>query len=470
MTPFDPNESRWQEYRQSLLRNVVRMHAYWAMKRFDPQGLPMFVTLFALWEPQATLNRATLSRMIPLYRLCHCLYHFLNRNGPDASPSQDWIERVWKGDEPFIPEEWEVREEIVPYRVGWPSLVCPDEHQKILTAIARRAVGTSPGWRRAVNQASLAAISYLPLLIIGEQGTGKLLLAQLIHHHSKGSRFSPILIDCRRAGKRFKTNIVSDRLGIAEIINAHSPSPFVTLILIEVSQLSTEVQRELLSLIEREIMAIGAGKGGGIGLRVIGLSNQPLEPLVDRGMFNLDLYMLLSALCINLPPFRERAEDIPLIVRRFNSQLRRAYGITAPIKMSRAALSSLKNHTWPGNGDELWEVLIRAFHLAQGGPIEPYHLKLKKVFPFNRPLTRQNLPYRLMQQLGNWSLIPGSLPRLARFLWSEQKAITAEKYAQNFSCSLPKAEKDLETLSRVGIISLAMPYPEPTYQLNSDPH
>jgi len=242
-------------------------------------------------------------------------------------------------------------------------------------------VGQSVAMKTIKQLVRRAGATDSTVLISGESGTGKELVARALHYHSprRNAPFVTVdsgglvenLIESELFGhvRGAFTGAMSARQGRFEL--AHGG----TLFLDEVSTLTWPVQSKLLRVLqEREITKVGSGQVIKVDVRIIAATNSDLLAEVSAGEFREDLFYRLSVIPINLPPLRERKEDIPLLadffLRRYNA--RRAVDNVKSI--SDEALSMLADYDWPGNVRELENVVERAVVLADSETIRPLDL------------------------------------------------------------------------------------------------
>jgi two-component system response regulator HydG len=218
------------------------------------------------------------------------------------------------------------------------------------------------------------------VLLLGETGVGKSWLARYVHSRSPRSArplfelncasLEPNLIESELFGheRGAFTGASAQKRGIVEVAEAG------TLFLDEIGELPPPAQAKLLTFLEsRSFRRLGGTRTMSADVRLIAATNANLKQLVERGAFRRDLYFRLSVVPIEVPPLRERREEIPGLVRAMLQELRRRpAGETAAVE--RAALSALKRYDWPGNVRELRNVLERALILSRGGRIEVQHL------------------------------------------------------------------------------------------------
>jgi PAS domain S-box-containing protein len=233
-------------------------------------------------------------------------------------------------------------------------------------------VGLDPGLRRVMETVARVAGTNTNVLITGETGTGKELVARAIHEASPRRERLLVKVNCAAisAGlveselfgheKGAFTGAVQRRKGRFEL--AHGG----TLFLDEVGELPPETQVKLLRVLqEREFERVGGSETVRIDVRLIAATNRNLREMVARGRFREDLYYRLAVFPVALPPLRERVADIPLLVRSFLLRFARQAG--RPIHdVTSEAMDELVSYRWPGNVRELQNVIERAVILARG--------------------------------------------------------------------------------------------------------
>jgi DNA-binding NtrC family response regulator len=227
------------------------------------------------------------------------------------------------------------------------------------------------------KQIAHAADSIAPVLIIGESGSGKELVARAIHTHGKRSREPFVAINCGAIADTLLeselfghqrgsfTGAVSDHKGVFEQAGGG------TVLLDEIGDTTAALQVRLLRVIEEgEVRPVGGNRPLRITARVIAATNVPLDQAVDAGRFRQDLFYRLSVIVIRVPPLRERRADIPLLIGSF---LDDACARAGQRKMlSTDALDALLRHTWPGNVRELRNTSERLVVSSRGSLIEAF--------------------------------------------------------------------------------------------------
>jgi two-component system, NtrC family, response regulator AtoC len=233
-------------------------------------------------------------------------------------------------------------------------------------------IGRSPAMVETYKLIAHAARIDATVLITGESGVGKELVARAIHAFSARRDKPFIAINCSGLtdtlleaelfghAKGAFTGATGERAGLFEAADGG------TLFLDEMASTSVAFQASLLRVLQSgEVRRVGSTQIQHANVRVIGATNMPLRELAEQGKFRSDLYYRLSVLTIDLPPLRERMGDVELLAQHF---LRKRGG-TAPTYLTREALDALRNYHFPGNVRELENALIRAVAIATTNPI-----------------------------------------------------------------------------------------------------
>ena len=236
-------------------------------------------------------------------------------------------------------------------------------------------LGDSPAMRRVRRQARFAARGTAPVLLQGEDGVGKNPLARAIHNESDRADGPFIAINCLAIPHEL---MLSEFLGyeggaFSGALAEGRPSKFEladggTLFLDEIESLTLEMQAALLQVIDTgQVMRLGGTRPIPVDVRIIAATSVDLEQRVAEGGFRPDLYYRFGVFIIELPPLRERPEDIPLLVERFLARISKQ--LDRPVRVEDAALEMLMCYPWPGNVRELENVLERAVTLSEDGTI-----------------------------------------------------------------------------------------------------
>src|SRR3954469_7671702 len=239
-------------------------------------------------------------------------------------------------------------------------------------------VGRSAAFVRAIACLPAVAASDRSVLITGETGTGKELVARAIHYMSARASRPMVAVNC---GSLPDTLLEEELFGHERgaFTGAHAmrrglvaEADSGTLFLDEVDTMPHKAQVSLLRVLqERRYRTIGSNLERAVDVRVLGASNESLEGLASSGRFRTDLYYRLSVFTLRLPPLRERRDDILLLAAHFVQKHAPAGRTPA---FSPAAVASLEAHDWPGNVRELENVVVRALHLAEGPVLGPADL------------------------------------------------------------------------------------------------
>jgi DNA-binding NtrC family response regulator len=241
-------------------------------------------------------------------------------------------------------------------------------------------VGTSDPMRRIYALIEQVAPSTASVLITGESGTGKELVARTIHNLSPRSKAPFVAINVSAIPETLMeselfghekgafTGAASRRLGCFELANGG------TLLLDEIAEMPTLLQAKLLRVLEeRSLRRLGSTYELPVDVRLLTATNKDPHEAVRAGTFREDLLYRLNVITIQLPPLRERKEDIPLLAQHLVAQLSARHGRPARF-LSQGALDVLRSHNWPGNVRELRNAIERAVIICSGEEIERHHL------------------------------------------------------------------------------------------------
>jgi DNA-binding NtrC family response regulator len=239
----------------------------------------------------------------------------------------------------------------------------------------RNIVGSSPAMRRVYDQIEKVLESDITVFISGESGTGKELVAKAIHYGSLRSDGPFVDVNCAAIPEGLQeSELFGHEKGAFTGAVATHPGKFEqaasgTILLDEVGEMSPAAQARLLRVLqERRLQRVGGTKIIDLDVRVISASNRDLGQLVTDGSFRQDLFYRLVVFPIELPPLRQRMEDVPALVEHFLAK----YASDAGRRVSRiqpAALDRLMAHDWPGNVRELENVIHRSLLVAAGAEL-----------------------------------------------------------------------------------------------------
>ncbi|MHA6718764.1 sigma-54-dependent transcriptional regulator [Sphingomonas sp. RS6] len=234
-------------------------------------------------------------------------------------------------------------------------------------------VGSAPQFRAALAIAAKAARARVPVLIEGELGVGKQMVAEAIHAASPRSRNEMIVVNCGA----IPANLVESELFGHEMgaftgaferkIGRMQEADGSTILLDEVSTMPPDAQVKLLHMLQTgEVQSIGARHPREVDVRVVAASNVPLIAEVEAGRFREDLYYRLNVVQVAIPPLRERIADVPALVRHLLTRIAEQPGLR-PLSISDDALHLLASYDWPGNVRQLQNALFRAAVLCDEG-------------------------------------------------------------------------------------------------------
>jgi DNA-binding NtrC family response regulator len=238
-------------------------------------------------------------------------------------------------------------------------------------------IGVSEEMKKVFGTIQKVAVTDANILILGENGTGKELIARALHRQSNRGKeiflnvdmgaISESLFESELFGyvKGAFTDAKEDRAGRFEIASGG------TLFLDEIGNLNFSLQSKLLSVLQnRQVTRLGSSTPRAIDIRLICATNLPIEELMSEKRFRQDLLYRINTVEINLPPLRKRMEDIPLLIEHFLQIYNKKY--SKPVKkISNAALVKLENYYWPGNIRELQHTIERVIIMSESDTLQP---------------------------------------------------------------------------------------------------
>jgi formate hydrogenlyase transcriptional activator len=236
-------------------------------------------------------------------------------------------------------------------------------------------VGQSPALREVLQLVEMVAPSDSTVLLLGETGTGKELLAHAIHNHSRRRDRPFVKINCAAIPSGLLeselfghergafTGAITQKLGRLDLADQGS------LFLDEIGDIPLELQPKLLRVLqEREFERLGSTRTRKVDVRVVAATHRSLEEMIVEKQFRLDLYYRLNVFPISIPPLRERPEDIPLLVRHFVQQSAQRMNKTIGA-ISSETMEALTRYSWPGNIRELQNVIERSVIVYEKGSL-----------------------------------------------------------------------------------------------------
>ena len=281
------------------------------------------------------------------------------------------------GVEDFLEKPFEVDELLALARRAVKSLRLQTERQYLISERDAEfnyygIVGRSHAMEEVIQRAELVAQTKSTVLITGETGTGKEMVARLIHHRSAQRDMPLIKVNCAAIPETLlESELFGHVRGAFTGATMTKRGKFAladggSIFLDEIGTLSTAIQSKLLRVLqEREFEPLGAERTQRVDVRVIAATNRDLTQMVNDGRFQEDLYYRLNVIPIELPPLRERREDIPLLLDHFVDKHRQRTGKRID-GVDDAAAQALQKYDWPGNVRELENTIERAVVLAMG--------------------------------------------------------------------------------------------------------
>jgi len=245
-------------------------------------------------------------------------------------------------------------------------------------------IGTSPAMQEVFGMIDKVAKTDANVLIIGENGTGKELVARAIHRQSERANEVFISVDMGSiTGTLFESEMFGHMKGAFTDAKQDKPGRFEiasggTLFLDEIGNISLQQQSKLLTVLQnREVYRVGSNTPRPIDIRLLCATNMPIHDMVDKNKFRQDLLYRINTVEIHVPPLRERVEDIPLLVEHFTSVYSQRYRKNVK-RCDPAALKKLEKYAWPGNVRELQHAIERAIIMTDTDVLQPEDFFLQR--------------------------------------------------------------------------------------------
>jgi DNA-binding NtrC family response regulator len=265
-------------------------------------------------------------------------------------------------------------------------------------------VGQSPALREVLQLVEMVAPTDSTVLLLGETGTGKELIARAIHNRSLRKQRGFVKLNCAAVPSGLLeselfghergafTGAITQRAGRLEVADQG------TLFLDEVGDIPLEIQPKLLRVLqEREFERLGSTRTKRVDVRVVAATHRALEEMIVEKQFRLDLYYRLNVFPIHIPPLRERSEDIPLLVRHFVQQFAQQMNKTIDA-ISSETMEALIRYSWPGNIRELQNVIERSVIVHDKGNLSVKQSWLAHEFPATESATASSLRKSVMEE------------------------------------------------------------------------
>lgn len=254
----------------------------------------------------------------------------------------------------------------------------PLREQEDRVFLGMKAIIASPAMTRLLAQAERIARTSASVLILGESGSGKEMVARAIHHYSKRSQKAWVDLSCAALPEQLmESELFGHERGAFSGADQAKPGLFElahqgTIFLDEIGELDPRMQVKLLRVLDGvPYYRLGGVKKVTVDVRVVAATNQNLEQAVDDGRFRGDLYHRLNQLTLTVPPLRERREDIVPLAEYFLGQH------DSDMELTPGAAAKLEGHSWPGNIRELRNTLVQSAVMAQGRELQAHDVRLR---------------------------------------------------------------------------------------------
>ncbi len=259
-------------------------------------------------------------------------------------------------------------------------------------------IGRSAAMRDIFQTVERVAPTRATVLLAGESGVGKDMIARAIHHHSPRSRHAFVKINCTALPENLmESELFGYEKGAFTGATVSKPGKFEqadqgTAFLDEIGDVPGNIQVKLLRILqERQFERLGSNLTRNVDVRVIAATNVDLRAALEEGRFREDLYYRLNVVPINIPPLRQRREDIPFLALHFVAKLSKELG-SRPREISPAAVDRLLEHAWPGNVRELENTIERSLVLAAGDTLQPGDIRLEEARSVSAGVQSQQAP------------------------------------------------------------------------------
>lgn len=268
--------------------------------------------------------------------------------------------------------------------------------QELLKVVEDEIVGASFGLKRVMETVEQVAKTDTPVLLLGETGVGKEVVAGAVHRVSRRASGPFIKVNCGAIpASLLEAELFGHEKGAFTGALKTRPGYFEradggTIFLDEIAELSLEAQVRLLRVLQdKQVERIGGGQTLSLDLRVVAATHRDLDAMAREGRFRQDLLFRLNVLPINIPPLRERREDIPALAYHFVSKKAREMALPELPKIAEGAVDRLMDYAWPGNVRELENVIERQIIINQGAPITFSDLSGSQLSPLLDPIEQE---------------------------------------------------------------------------------
>jgi len=305
------------------------------------------------------------------------------------STVENAVEAMKRGAVDFLPKPFSLDHLSVVVEKALEVSKLRDENRELREALGQRyqfenIIGSSPAMQEIFATIMRVAPTRATVLLAGESGVGKDMIARAIHQHSPRKDRPFVKINCTAIPENLmESELFGYEKGAFTGANISKPGKFEqantgTVMLDEIGDVPASVQVKLLRILqEREFERLGSNKTQQTDVRVIAATNVDLRAALEQGTFREDLYYRLNVVPMNIPPLRERKDDIPYLVEHFAKKFNG--------EISEGALERLLSYHWPGNVRELENVIERSILLAKGPMVEADDVKIESGIGRTRP-------------------------------------------------------------------------------------
>lgn len=308
-------------------------------------------------------------------------------------------------------------------------------------------IGQSAAIRKVFDHIAKVAASQATVLITGDSGTGKELVARAIHYGSPRASAPFVPVNCGGIPESLlESELFGHAKGAFTGALAHRNGFFQsaeggTLFLDEVSEMSIAMQVKLLRVLqEKEVPMVGAPKALKVDVRIIAATNKDLLSLVKKGVFREDLFFRLNVINLFIPPLRERGDDILLLAKHFAAKFAAESGQAIP-EFSHSALHTLRAYAWPGNVRELENVIHRLVVMSDGVMIDVPDLpELMRFSALRSPVVQRSLAEVEQEHIRNvLAASAGNRTRAAEILDIDRKTLREKLKRYGMEDAMPEA-------------------------------
>jgi DNA-binding NtrC family response regulator len=297
------------------------------------------------------------------------------------------VEAMKSGAEDYVPKPFDNDEIRLVVQRALERTRLERENRMLLEQVQRQfgfenVIGSGAPMQRVFETIQRVAETDLTVLVRGESGTGKELVAQALHNRSNRKNRPFVAVNCAAISRELvESELFGHEKGAFTGADARREGRFEaadggTIFLDEIGDMEPETQAKILRVLqERSFERVGGNQPIQVDVRVVAATHRNLEEEVEQGRFREDLYYRLKVVEVELPPLRDRSEDVPALAQRFLEQVTERLGLEKR-QLAEAALAALMRHAWPGNVRELRNVIEQAAVLASGPVIDAPDLNL----------------------------------------------------------------------------------------------